>query len=75
MEHDMAHCLIENYILEVVHCNITQKIYLTRINKEFDGDTFFTDIDSSWKVINSQSFNYLEFDYEFLEYLKKPILN
>lgn len=50
------------------------KMYVTQINKEFDGDTFFPRIDEEkWKEIEKISSKDEEsnLEYEFLTYIKK----
>lgn len=40
--------------------NFADKIYLTKINATFEGDTFFPSIDKkSWKIINKEGPNFL----------------
>jgi len=49
-------------------------IELTLIDKEFDGDSYFPEMESLlWKESNKESFNNGEFDYHFITY-KKNIL-
>ena len=31
-----------------------QRIYLTRIHHQFEGDTFFQDLDQAWQLVNSK---------------------
>ncbi len=54
-----------------------QKIYLTRIHEEFDGDAFFPDIDySRWEVSSEQDYkadNQNAYDYSFTNYGKPGI--
>jgi dihydrofolate reductase len=46
---------------------LADKIYLTQIDKEFDGDTFFPQIDyNNWSQTNIESFKNNEFDYHFI---------
>ena len=50
------------------------KMYVTQINKEFDGDTFFPRVDEEkWKEIEKISSKDEEsnLEYEFLKYIKK----
>ena len=51
-----------------------QKMYVTQINKEFEGDTFFSRIDEEkWQEIDKSSGKDEENDleYEFLTYIRK----
>lgn len=44
------------------------KLEITKINKEYDGDTFFPEINLNiWKIIKEEKFN----EYSFLTYIKK----
>ena len=47
--------------------DISDKIYLTLIDKEFEGDTTFPEI-GEWHELSCESFNNDEFDYSFIEY-------
>ena len=47
--------------------DISDRIYLTLIDKEFDGDTKFPDI-VDWYESNREDFNGDEFDYSFIQY-------
>jgi dihydrofolate reductase len=47
--------------------NISDKIYLTLIDKEFDGDTTFPEI-GDWYESSCESFSNDQFDYSFIEY-------
>ena len=33
--------------------NLVDRIYLTRVHTEIDGDTYFDDLDDSWKLVHS----------------------
>lgn len=44
----------------------TQRLYITLINNEFEGDTFFPDYDEFKKVISEQSESNENFKYKFL---------
>ena len=45
------------------------RLYITRIFKDFDGDTFFPDIESwTWKLIWSDPQKCSDFDYEYRIY-------
>lgn len=46
----------------------SQKIYLTLIDKDFEGDTEFPEINGEWKEINKEDFEYSEFNWSFIEY-------
>ena len=43
------------------------RIYLTRINKDFEGDTTFPEI-GEWYESDCQEFNNDEFEYSFIQY-------
>jgi dihydrofolate reductase len=45
----------------------TDRIYLTLIDKEFEGDTTFPEI-GDWYESSCESFSNDEFDYSFIEY-------
>jgi len=34
--------------------NLVDRIYLTRVHKKFDGDTFFPQLNDDWKLISSE---------------------
>ena len=44
------------------------RIYLTLIDKEYDGDTGFPEINGEWKEINKENFESSEFNWSFIEY-------
>lgn len=47
------------------------KIYLTLVNKEFEGDTTFPNLDDKWAKISRKDFkadDKNEYDYSFIEY-------
>ena len=49
------------------------KIYLTLVNCEVEGDTYFPEIDSNWKKISRKDFESdekNEYNYSFIEYEK-----
>jgi len=46
----------------------SEKIYLTLIDKDFEGDTEFPEINSEWKEINKEDFESSEFNWSFIEY-------
>lgn len=48
--------------------NYAEKIYLTYIDKYFEGDTQFPEINSEWKEINKEDFESSEFNWSFIEY-------
>ena len=53
---------------------VLNKIYLTRIQKSFDADTFFPEITSEWKETEKQDFDpddKTPFSYSFLTYQKQ----
>jgi dihydrofolate reductase len=53
---------------------IADKLEITLIDKDFEGDTYFPEIEHlMWKEENRESFNNGEFDYHFITY-KKNIL-
>ena len=33
--------------------NLVDRIYLTRVHSEIDGDTYFNDLDDSWKLVHT----------------------
>ena len=55
--------------------NIVDKIELTRVHKEFDGDAYFPEIPLDiFELINEENYNSdleNEFDYSYLTYIKK----
>ena len=46
----------------------SEKIYLTLIDKNFEGDTEFPEINGEWKEINKEDFESSEFNWSFIEY-------
>lgn len=51
--------------------NIADKIYLTLVQKEFEGDTIFPELDKEWVKISRKDFKAdekNECDYSFIEY-------
>ena len=51
--------------------SIADKIYLTLVHGEFQGDSFFPEIEGYWKEISRQDFTKdekNEYDYSFIEY-------
>lgn len=36
--------------------NLVNRIYLTRVHKHYEGDTFFPEINSNWKLISSEKY-------------------
>ncbi|MFI3255873.1 MAG: dihydrofolate reductase [Psittacicella sp.] len=53
--------------------NLANKIYITKINYEFQGDTFFPKIDNSWKIIFEQYHpkdDKHRFDFTFYTYVR-----
>ena len=54
--------------------NLVDRIYLTKIHHNFDGDTFFPELNSEWKEINRQdcfSDEKHKYDYSFIVLEKK----
>ena len=54
--------------------NLVDRIYLTRINGSFDGDTFFPELNSDWIEVNREDFFQDEnhkYDYSFIVLEKK----
>ncbi|HEY0667444.1 MAG TPA: dihydrofolate reductase [Sphingobacteriaceae bacterium] len=52
---------------------ISDKIYLTRIHKSFDADTFFPEIDNTWKEADREDHQKDEknpFNYSFITYVR-----
>lgn len=48
------------------------KMYITEIHKDFDGDTFFPNVDlESWKEVSREKMKADDFDYDFLVYERK----
>ena len=50
---------------------VADKIYLTLVNKEFEGDTTFPELDDKWTKISRKDFkadDKNEYDYSFIEY-------
>jgi len=50
---------------------LSDKIELTLIDKHFEGDTYFPEIDSNWTVENIESHSCLEFNYSYITYIRK----
>lgn len=51
--------------------DITDKIYLTLVHKEFEGDTHFPELDKQWAKISRKDFEAdekNEYKYSFIEY-------
>jgi dihydrofolate reductase len=46
----------------------TDKIYLTHIEKEFNGDSYFPPLNDHWILTNKQSMDNSEMKFAFLEY-------
>jgi dihydrofolate reductase len=51
--------------------NLADKIELTLIDKEFDGDAYFPEIDSNWTVEKVESQSCPEFNYSYITYIRK----
>ncbi len=52
---------------------ITDKIYLTQVDCEVNGDTVFPELDSTWKKLSTEEFTSdekNEYNYSFIEYEK-----
>jgi dihydrofolate reductase len=52
---------------------IADKLYLTLVHEDFEGDTTFPEIGSEWKMVTSQDFEPDEKNkhkYSFIEYMK-----
>ena len=47
--------------------DISDRIYLTLINKEFEGDTSFPEI-KDWVEISCEDFSNDDFEYSFIQY-------
>jgi dihydrofolate reductase len=73
-------CKIENEVFVVGGAEIfkeslplSDKIYLTRIHKSFDADTFFPEIDETWKEAEREDHQEDEknpFSYSFITYVR-----
>lgn len=54
---------------------LAQKMYITKLYEDFDGDTFFPQIDENvWKVVKQEKGIKNEdnpYDYEYIDYVKK----
>ncbi|MCM3637556.1 dihydrofolate reductase [Sporosarcina luteola] len=52
--------------------DIADRLYITVIRKEFDGDTFFPEIDDSWKLVSQSADQFTEdgIPYSYLIYDK-----
>jgi dihydrofolate reductase len=51
--------------------NLADKIELTLIDKDFDGDAYFPEIDSNWTVEKVESQSCPEFNYSYITYIRK----
>ena len=57
-----------------VDAGLVDRIYLTRIHHSFDGDTFFSELNSNWKEIKREDCfkdNNHKYDYSFIVLEKK----
>lgn len=63
--------IIGGYDIYKHFIKIADRIELTLIDKEFDGDTTFPEIDDSWEETNREKNNNGEFDYYFITYDRK----
>lgn len=57
----------------VLESNLISKIYLTVIKTNIKGDTYFPELDNSWRETYREEFNKDEknqYDYEFIELVK-----
>lgn len=34
--------------------NLVDRVYLTRVHKEYDGDTYFPELENKWKLVHSE---------------------
>jgi len=55
--------------------NISNKIYLTLVDANLDGDVYFPELDNSWQEIKANTEQYYKdekhmYNYTFLEYIK-----
>ena len=53
--------------------SVADKIELTLIDKEFDGDAYFPEIDSNWTIQHSETHQCEEFTYHYITYIRKSI--
>ena len=56
-----------------LEANLVDKIYLTKINHTFDGDTFFPKLGNEWKVlefISNKSDEKHKYDFDFITFVK-----
>ena len=53
--------------------NLVDKIYLTQVHHSFDGDTFFSELNSSWEEVNkieNKADEKHSYNYDFITYKK-----
>jgi dihydrofolate reductase len=71
---DKENFIIGGEMIYRVFLPIAQKLYITRINADFEADTFFPEIDQSWKLTikeEGRSEKDLPFSFTYLTYQRK----
>jgi len=71
---DKENFIIGGEMIYRVFLPIAQKLYITRINADFMADTYFPEIDQSWKLIakeDGHSEKDLPFTFTYLTYQRK----
>jgi dihydrofolate reductase len=56
-----------------LEANLVDKIYLTKINNAFDGDTFFPELGNDWKLlecISNKADEKHKYDFDFITFTK-----
>lgn len=81
LEDALESCKTENEVFVIGGAEIfkqalpkSDKIYLTRIHKSFDADTFFPEIDNAWKDDEHEDHQKDEknpFNYSFITYVRR----